>query len=167
MTAYNFSSLTPDSSYPPKWTPGATRRVEFQYTLGGAVVSGDTYTTPANALPSNGIRIIEVTLMSPELDTNAAPTATISAGDATSATRFINAAPAGIAGVTTSGYQLINNINVAQTRTNGVVSAGPNYLYGSGVSPQIVVTLGGTVATAQTTGTIRLVVTYECTEENA
>jgi hypothetical protein len=164
-TAYAFSQLVPDSSFPAKWSTGTDQRIEFQYTLAGAVVTGDTYTIPASSLPNNGFRILEVEVISPELDTDATPTATFSVGDTNSATRFINAAPAGINGVTTSGYQMHTKINIAQGLTSGVVSTGSNYLYSSGTSPRLVMTIGGTVATAQTAGTIRMIVTFRCTEE--
>lgn len=164
-TAYSMSSLVPDSSYPPKWSPGSVQSVEFQYTLAGAVVTGDSYTTPANALPSNGFRILEVEVLSPELDTNATPTATFVVGDTSDDNRFIDAAPAGVNGITTSNYQMSTKINIAQGLTSGVVSTGSNYLYASGTSPQLKMTVGGTVATAQTAGTIRLRVTYQCVEE--
>lgn len=166
MTAYAFTQLVPDSSMPARTSPGMLYTTEFQYTLAGAVVSGDTFTTPANALPFNGIRIAEIEVISPELDTNATPTATFDVGDATDADRFIAAAPAGANGVTTSGYQMHTCINIAQGLTAGVVSTGTNYLYGSGTSPRIVLTLGGTVATAQSAGTIRLKVSFYCTDEN-
>ena len=166
MTAYAFSSLTPDSSFPARTSPGMLYTVEFQYTLAGAVVTADTFTTPANALPANGIRIAEVEVICPELDTDATPTGTFEVGDATDANRFISAAPMGVNGITTSGYQMRTVINIAQGLTAGVVSTGTNYLYGSGTAPRLVMTLGGTVATAQTAGTIRLKVSFYCTDEN-
>jgi len=166
MTAYAFSSLTPDSSFPARTSPGMLYTTEFQYTLAGAVVSADTFTTPANALPANGMRIAEVEVIMPELDTNATPTGTFIVGDATDDNRFIDAAPMGVAGVTTAGYQMRTCINIAQGLTSGVVSTGSNYLYGSGTSPRLVMTLGGTIATAATTGTIRLKVSFYCTDEN-
>jgi hypothetical protein len=160
-TAYAFSQILPYSSYPPKFEPGELYSIDFEYTLGGAVVTGDTYTTPANALPNSGFRIVDTQLIMPPLDTNATPTATISVGDSGSATRFINAAQAGSATAT----QVSRWINQAQGLTSGVVSSGSGYLYGNGANPQIIVTVGGVVATAQTTGTIRLRVSFYCTSE--
>lgn len=157
-TAYAFSQILPNSAYPPRWEPGQQYSIDFEYTLAGAVVTGDTYTTPANALPSNGFNIVDTQLIMPPLDTNATPTATISVGDSGSATRFINAAQAGSATAT----QVTRFINQAQGLTSGVVSSGSGYLYATGANPRIIVTVGGTVATAQTTGTIRLRVTYVC-----
>lgn len=161
-TAYNFSQVLPYSAFPPEWFPGSEFTIDFEYSLGGAVVTGDTYTTPAGAFPVNGFRIVDTDFISVPLDTNATPTATISVGDSGSATRFINAAQAGNATAT----QIRRSINQAQGLTNGVVSSGTGYLYSTGNSAQLICTVGGTVATAQTTGVIRLRVTYKCSSEN-
>jgi hypothetical protein len=161
-TAYAFSQVLPASSFPPKFFPGEQYSIDFEYSLLGAVVTGDTYTTPANAFPTNGFRIIDTQLIMVPLDTNATPTATISVGDSGSATRFINGAQAGNATAT----QVTRWINQAQGLTAGVVSSGVGYLYGTGTNPRLIVTVGGTVATAQTTGVIRLRVTFFCTDEN-
>ncbi len=162
-TAYAFSQILPYSVHPPKYEPGALYSIDFEYTLAGAVVTGDTYTTPTGCLPSNGIRIVDTQLIMPALDTNATPTATISSGDATTATRFINAALAG----STQSTQMTVWINQAQTLTAGVVTSGSGYLYAQGTDPRIKVTVGGTVATAQTTGVIRLRVIFYCSGEAA
>lgn len=167
MTAYTFSSIYPDLASPPRYEDGIEYVIEFQYSLGATIVTGDTITTPANALPINGIRIIDTTLITPRLDTNATPTGTMSVGDSGLATRFISAAPMGVTGVTSATYQMQNNINVVQGLTNGVVSTGSQYLYGAGTSPQLILTFGGTIATAASTGLIRLLVKFRCTAENA
>jgi hypothetical protein len=161
MTAYNFSQILPYSSAPAKYEAGMRYSIDFEYTLGGAVVSGDTWTTPANALPTNGIRIVDSELHMRPLDTNASPTATVSLGDSGSATRFINAANAGLP----VGGQVNLYINQAQALTSGVVSTGSGYLYAAGTTPQLVMTLGGTVATAASSGVIRLRVIFYCTGE--
>lgn len=160
-TAYAFSQILPYSSYPARFEPGELYSIDFEYTLGGAVVTGDSYTTPSGALPG-GIRIIDTQLIMPPLDTNATPTATISVGDSGSGTRFINAAQAGSATAT----QVSRWINQAQGLTSGVVSSGSGYLYAVGTTPQIIALVGGVVATAQTTGTIRLRVSFYCTSES-
>ncbi len=160
-TAYAFSQILPYSVHPPKYEPGQLYSIDFEYTLAGAVVTADSYTTPSGALPSNGIRIVDTQLIMPALDTNATPTATISVGDSGSATRFINAAQAGSATAT----QLARFINQAQGLTSGVVSSGSGYLYAQGTDPRIIVAVGGVVATAQTTGTIRLRVSFYCSGE--
>lgn len=158
MTAYNFSTVQPYNILQPPYAAGQLYSIDFEYTLGGAVVTGDTYTTPANAMPDNGITIVDTQIISVPLDTNASPTATISVGDSGSATRFINAAQAGSATAT----QVTRYINQAQTLTSGVVSAGTGYVYSAGTSPRFIVTVGGVVATAQTTGVIRLRVSFYC-----
>lgn len=163
-TAYNFAQILPYSVHPPKYNPGELYIIDFEYTIGATIVTGDTYTTPANALPGNGIRIIDTMLIFSPQDTNATPTSTISVGDSGSATRFINAANGGSA---TSNAQLHLFINQNQALTSGVVSAGSGYLYGaSAAAPQIVVTVGGTLATAASTGYVRLRVKFYCTGEN-
>jgi hypothetical protein len=161
-TAYTFAQILPYSSYPAKYEPGLLYSIDFEYTLAGSVVTGDNYSTPSGGLPTNGIRIVDTALIFTPLDTNATPTATISVGDSGSATRFINAANAGSA---TSNAQLHLFINQAQGLTAGVVSSGSGYLYGSNTTPVLKVTVGGTVATAQTTGVIRLRVSFYCSGE--
>jgi hypothetical protein len=158
-TAYAFSQILPYSTAPAKYAAGQLYSIDFEYTLAGAVVSGDTYTVPANALPDNGITIVDTQLIFSPLDTNASPTATISVGDSGSATRFINAANAGSA---TANAQLQLSINQNQGLTSGVVSSGSGYVYSAGSAPRPVVTLGGTVATAASTGYIRLRVSFYC-----
>lgn len=164
-TAYNMVQILPYSVHPPKYNPGEMYAIDFEYTIAGTIVTGDTYTTPANALPANGIRIVDTQLVISAQDTNATPTSTISVGDSGSATRFVNAANGGNA---TSNVQLHIWINQNQVLTSGVVSAGSGYLYGASnaTAPQIIVTVGGTIATAATTGFVRLRVTFYCTGEN-
>lgn len=164
-TNYTFLGMVPDKSYPARWSPGQLYTVEFELTLAATVVTGDTYTTPVGGLPSNGIRISEVSFNSVALDTNTTPTATLSVGDAGLSTRFINAALAGN-GSALSGNRFTTTINQAQVLTAGVVSAGYGYLYSDGTAPILVCTVGGTLATAQTAGLIRLRVSYYCVEEN-
>jgi hypothetical protein len=159
-TAYTFATIIPYNQNPPKFASGQLYSIDFEYTIGATVVSGDTYTTPLNALPNDGFQIVDTQLIFGRLDTNATPTATISVGDSGLATRFINAANAGSA---TSGAQLHAYINQAQGLTAGVVTAGSGYQYVEGVSPQLVVSVGGTVATAATTGVVRLRVSFYCT----
>lgn len=163
-TAYAFSQIIPYINRPAKYEPGALYEIDFEYTLGGTVVTGDTYTTPSGALPSNGIRIVQTQLEMVPIDTNASPTATISVGDSGSATRFINATAAGSA---ISNVMIVRPINRAQGLTSGVVTTGSGYLYAQGTDPQIVVTVGGTVATAASSGVIRLRVIFYCSGEAA
>jgi hypothetical protein len=166
MTAYNFSQLVPFSSYKPKFSPGMLYEIVFEYTLTGALANADTITTPSNAFPDNGIRIMGVLVTHPELDTNTTPTGTYNVGDSGDADRFIASAPLGVAGVTTTGFILNNPINVAQSLSNGVVATGSGYLYGSGTNPQLVLTVNAAVATGASSGVIRLLVTYYCEGED-
>lgn len=161
-TAYTYAQILPYSSYPPKYDAGQLYTIDFEYTQAATVVTGDTYSTPSGALPTNGIRIVDTVLILSPVDTNATPTATISVGDAGSATRFINA---GNAGNATANAQLHLFINQNQGLTSGVVSSGSGYLYASGTNPVIVTTVGGTVATAASTGYVRLRISFYCTGE--
>ncbi len=165
MTAYTYSQILPNSSHPPKYASGQFYSIDFEYALTGALAENDTISTPANAMPDDGIRIVEVELIYPELDTHATPTGTFDVGDGTDADRFVDAAPMGVAGVTTAGFQLRQGINIAQGLTSGVVTSGANYLYASGTSPVFVTTVTAAVATGATTGLLRLRVTFDCTGE--
>ncbi len=166
MTAYNFSQVLPDSKHPPRYEPGMEYTIDFEYALTGALVEADTITTPTGAMPSNGIRIVETEVIYPELDSNATPTGTFDVGDSGDTDRFIDGVPLGVAGVTTAGFQLRQGINRAQTLSSGNVSIGYGYLYGQGTDPRFIVTVGSAVATGETTGLIRLRVTFLCTGEN-
>jgi len=157
-TAYNMSSVQPYNILQPPYAPGQLYSIDFEYTLLGAAVTGDTYTTPTLSMPDNGITIVDTQLIMVPLDTNATPTATISVGDSGSATRFVNAAQAGDAYAT----QVTRTINQAQGFTAGVVTSGTGYIYTAGTDIRFIVTLGGTVATAASTGVIRLRVSFYC-----
>jgi hypothetical protein len=164
MTDYNFSQVQPYSEKPALFEVGQQYSIDFEYALGGALSSGDTITTPANALPG-GIRVVESELVYPELDTNTTPTGTWDVGDADDVNRFVDGVPMGVAGVTTAGFQLRQGINVAQGLTAGVVSSGVGYLYASGSAPQLVATVASAVATGAASGVVRLRVTFLCTNE--
>lgn len=165
MTAYNYSQIVPFNGQNPVFEVGNDYSIDFEYVLTGALSSGDTITTPAGALPSDGIRILEVEVIAPETDTNATPTGTFDVGDSGDADRFIDGIPMGVAGVTTAGYQMRQGINIAQGTTNGVVSSGVGYLYGQGTTPQLITTVASAVATGATTGVIRKRVFFRCTSE--
>lgn len=161
MTAYNFSEVQPYSILQPPYAPGQLYSIDFEYSLLGGVVTADTWTTPSGGMPDNGITIVDTQLIMVPLDTNATPTATISVGDSGSATRFISAAQAGDAYAT----QVTRTINQVQGFTSGVVTSGTGYIYTAGSDPRFIVTLGGTVATAATSGVIRLRVSFYCSGE--
>ena len=167
MTAYNFTLLDPISP----WSSGMvyTQRAYFDVSTtsgGSGFASGDTVTV-TGLVPPGGCEILQVTVQSPELDTNSTPTATYSVTDATTSTiAFITNAPAGVNGVTTTAFQLSNSINIAPTFTAGVITAGPGYIYHgteNTVAPNnLVLTITAAVATAATAGIVHLIVTYRC-----
>lgn len=166
MTAYAFSQILPDSTLPPKYSAGMLYAIDFEYTQTIAFVAADTITTPADAMPDNGIRIVDAQwVQTKETDAHATPTGTWDIGDSGDADRFIAAVPMGINGVTTTGTQLVNWINRPQGLTAGVVSTGSGYLYAAGTSPRFIATVGGTVATGSTDATVRLRVWFYCTGE--
>lgn len=167
MTAYNFSQILPASSYPPKWESGQLYCVDFEYDVssGSALANADTITTPSGALSGDGIRIVDVEVSHPELDSNATPTGTYDVGDSGAAARFIDGAVMGVNGVTTAGYLVYNRINIAQALTSGVVSAGSGYLYAQGTDPQLILTVASAVATGVASGIIRMRVWFYCTGE--
>lgn len=165
MTAYNFSQLIPNTFNGPYFEPGELYEIDFEYSLETGLASGDTITTPSGALPDNGIRILDILVSHPELDTNATPTGTYDVGDSTDQNRFLSAVVLGVNGVTTSGFLINNCINVPQGTTNGVVSTGSGYLYAAGTSPQLILTVISAVATAASSGLIRLKVRYVCSGE--
>lgn len=161
MTAYNFTSLVPDAINSPRWEAGKLYFVEFDYSNANVTFgSGDTITTPAGALPNNGISIADVEVISNALDTNATPTATFNVGDSGSAARFISSANAGSS---VSGAQVKTYINIAQTLSSGNVATGPNYVYAQGTSPQLILAFNAAFATANTAPIIRMKVWYWCT----
>jgi len=165
MTAYNFSQIIPYSSHQPKYAPGQLYAIDFEYSLTTGLANADTITTPSDALPDEGIRIVDVEISHPELDTNATPTGTYNVGDSDDADRFIDGGVMGVTGVTTADYLVLNRINRAQGTTSGVVSSGSGYLYAQGTSPQLIVTIASAVATAASSGVIRMRVWFYCTGE--
>ena len=166
MTAYNFSALIPNTYNGPYFEPGQYYEVNFQYSLGTGLASGDTITTPSLGLPDNGIRIVDIIVTHPELDTNATPTGTYDVGDSGDQNRFLSAALLGVNGVTTSGFTMTNPINVPQGTTDGIVTTGRGYLYAAGTDPILVMTVISAVATAASTGLINMKVCYQCTGES-
>lgn len=165
MADYNFSGIIPYTSQPARYDSGNLYAIDFEYTLTGVLAAADTITTPANALPDGGIRIVDVEVSHPELDTNVTPTATYNVGDSDSVDRFIQTAVMGVDGITTTNYLVYNRINRAQGTTNGVVSSGSGYLYAQDTSPQLILTIASAFATAAPTGVIRMRVWFYCTGE--
>lgn len=139
MTAYTGTVLGD-----PRWTPGATIVASGSYALTGAVVTGDTFTFP-NIIPAQKVKIVGVRIFGVELDTNATPTATLIAGDGTTTNGYLTSVTAGDA---TGQMQFFGNGALIGTE--------------NAASRNLVLALGGTVATAASTGTIFAEVTYQC-----
>jgi hypothetical protein len=162
MTAYSFTLI--DAKSP--WNAGDQYVVRAYFdvstTSGGSGLANADTITATGIIPGNGVKIYDVMVVHPELDTNATPTGTFNVGDGTSASRFISGAPMGVTGVTTSGFQLRTGINIITTTTSGVVSSGAGYIYTGTSTANIVVTVGAAVATAATSGILHLLVTYRC-----
>ena len=160
MASYNFSVIEPYTYSNAKYLAGMLYEAQFEYVLTGALANGDTITTPVGGLPFNGIRIMEVEAVHPRLDTNASPTGTYNIGDALDANRFVASASMGAAATS----PLIRNcINQAQTLdSSNEVTAGAGFFYGDGENPQLILTVNAAIATAASSGYIRLKVSYYC-----
>jgi hypothetical protein len=132
----------------PRWQAGMEYTAVGYYTLGGAVSSGDTFTW-TNLIPAiTGtlpVRIMDFRVWGKEMDTNATPTATLIAGDGTDTDGYVASTTWGDA---TGQYQMF----------------GDGALIGDDAqaSDDVVLTLGGTVATAASSGTVWVAVRYYC-----
>lgn len=162
MAAYSFTLV--DSISP--WNAGAQYTVRAYFdvstTNSGAGLAQNDTVTATGIIPANGVRIVDVLLAHPELDTNATPTGTFNVGDAGTAARFISGGLMGVNGVTTSGFQIRTGINIITTTTSGSVVSGAGYIYTGTSTASLIVTVASAVATAATTGILHLLVTYEC-----
>ena len=134
-----------------KWSAGLIEETQGYYTVGAAVAVGDTITF-TNIIPAGGVQIISTRIQIPKLDTNATPTATLLLGDATDDNRFIDAVSAGWDDETS---YVTYDSNVTPSATVGV-----GYIYTAATS--LVLKVGGTMATAASTGHIALWVRYRC-----
>jgi hypothetical protein len=160
MTAYNFSVIEPYTYELPKFSYGHMYMQEFEFAFAAPLANGDTITTPAGGLPSNGIVILDTEIVSSIIDTNAAPTGTYNLGDSGLATRFISA---GVLGANTLAKQIKTEINQAQTvSASNVVTAGAGYFYADGTNPQLILAVNAAIATSAGSGYIRLKVLYNC-----
>lgn len=162
MAAYSFTLV--DTISP--WNPGCQYTVRAYFdvstTSGGSGLAQNDTITATGIIPGNGVRIVDVLVAHPELDTNATPTGTFSVGDSGTAARFISGGLMGVNGITTSGFQMRTGINIITTKTNGVVVSGAGYIYTGTSTANLIVTVATAVATAATSGILHLLVTYEC-----
>lgn len=137
-----------------RWEPGLEYTAVGKYTLAGAVVTGDTYTW-TNLLPANGIQILDFRVNGVELDTNASPTATLIVGDATTTNGYLTSKTAGDA----NGQMQFFGDGAFMGLATGVTNAT--------ATRNVVGTVGGTVATAASSGDIYVYVRYYCTGTDA
>lgn len=142
-TAYTGTVLTTN---PAPLNAGQEFTTLGYYTLAGSVVTADTYTF-ANMLPNVSVQILEFKVWGQELDTNASPTATLVGGDGTTTNCYLTSKTAGDA---TGQMQFLGD----GTAITGTAPAGKS----------IVLTVGGTVATAASSGTVFCSVRYRCTQ---
>lgn len=126
------------------WQAGQTYTAKGYYTLGGAIVTADTITW-SNILPANDVTVLSVVRYGKEFDTDASPTGTEIWGDGTDTDAYITSKTSGDA----TG-QLIFHGDGAVIGTSNAASR------------NVVCTVGGTIATAATTGTVWVEVTYYC-----
>ena len=140
MTAY---ALTLENQ--PRWIPGETVTVSAVATIGTGVVTADTWTA-TNMLPAQKVQIVGGKFFGQEFDTNASPTATVIIGDGTDTDFYLKSKTAG-------GAAAVFDVNFDGDGIGGD---------GTAAGRDVVVTLGGTVATAASSGEIRVEVTYVC-----
>lgn len=116
-----------------------------QYALTGALVNGDTITW-TNAIPNaKAAQVIGMEFWSPELDTNASPTATATIGDGTDA----------------DGYNTTFNLGlpvVAPANGTQIRDSGLGAIIGTSTQAgrNIVFTVTAAVATGATSGTLNI-----------
>ena len=128
----------------PLWTPGQTYTVGAYWTINDTLETGDTFTA-SSILPSQKVTIVGGRVYGKEADTNASATGTIIVGD----------------GTDTDGY-LASQVWGGAESTFDAPFNGALMGTESAAGRNIVLTLGGTVATGATSGRIGVEVTYLC-----
>lgn len=127
----------------PRWQAGQVFEVVGQLTIPEAVETGDTWTF-TNILPVNSVKIVGGSYNGVEFDTNSSPTATLIIGD----------------GTDTDGYLASRTAGGAESRLS--LSFDGALLDNAPASRNVVVTLGGTVGTAASSGTGVVSIRYYC-----
>ncbi len=140
------TALTGTVLVSPRWDAGKEYTSVGTYALTGALVAADTITW-SNLVPK-GAQVLNVSWVSPELDTHATPTATIKVGDGTDDDGFMLAFSVGIAAA---------SLTYVSTGGNGA-TIGSTY----STATSVVATVASAVATGATSGTIFMKVTYYC-----
>jgi hypothetical protein len=130
-----------------RWQSGMEYTAVGKYTLVGAIVSADTITF-TSLLPANDTIIQDFVVYGQEFDTNASPTATLIVGDGTDTDAYLASKTAGDA----NGQMQFFGDGAAIGTSDQV---GRN----------VVLTVGGTVATAASSGTVWVKVRYYCSGE--
>lgn len=127
-----------------RWLAGQEFTAVGKYTLVGAIVSGDTITW-SNLLPSNDVQVLSVVRYGQELDTNASPGGTEIIGDGTDTNGYLESKTSGDA---TGQFQ---------AHGDGVLIGTSNQ-----AGRDVVLTSGGTIGTAASSGTVWVAVRYYC-----
>ena len=131
-----------------KGFPGMVMSSKGKATIGTGVVTADTWTFE-NMLPNINVLIVGGRISGQEFDTDATPTATVIIGD----------------GTDTDGYLTSKTAGTAQTNGQYYAEFDGALLGGSAqASVDLVVTLGGTVATAASSGDFFLEVDYDASD---
>ena len=145
MTANTGSLLVP-----PRWNPGQQFTSLGKVTFSGSATTGDTGTIAGMTPEVNGFTVVSVDVWGDKLDAHeTAATATLSVGDGTDADGYLTGGLAGRDG----------------PAADQLVLKGNGALVGTGTTPastSLVITLGGTVATAASGGVLWASVTYVC-----
>ena len=150
MTAENLPMTLWEGGTPP-YVPGMEFTVGASFTIASAVETGDSWTA-TNILPVQKVVVVRGRSYGADYDTHATPTATVVVGDGTDTDGYLESKVAGSG----SGAGEANQ----ELRFGGVLISGPTIPAGRSITE----TLGGTVATAASTGTRHIEVTYRCVD---
>lgn len=136
----------------PRWIPGQICKSIGKVTFTGTATTGDTGTIAGMIPADNGVIVTGVTVHGDKLDAHeTAATATLIVGDGTDTDAYLTGGLAGRDG----------------PAADQLVIKGNGTLIGSGTTPastDVVITLGGTVATGASGGELYVEVDYLCDE---
>lgn len=130
-----------------RWAAGQTFTAIGTYTLVGAIANADTITW-TSLIPAGGVEVQQVNFYGVELDTDASPTATVDVGDGSDADGFIDGVSVGLAAA--GANQILAKGNGSKIGT----------VYTS--ATDVVATISAAVATAASSGDVRVEVIYNC-----
>lgn len=134
---------------PPRSQLGYEFTAVGTYTLAAAIAQNDTITF--TGLLPRGAQVQAVTYSSPELDTNATPTGTVSVGTVATAAAYISSISVGLAAA--GATQVVAKSNVI---------AGIGLASETTAATDVVITYPAAFATAASAGVIVLEVRYYC-----